>query len=270
MKRVALVLILVAMPLLTASMLAENDSPSRSESARATSLTADGAPASPYFNGQWSNGSDFTPDPFYVSSPFAISAKPAGAFSKRREIAGPSNSSRTRLHALNILRATFAPGGVTHSFGYFQPVYERAADQKLVETVTSDVVKLYMVRPASQPHYPSASFTFEWKQNAEAPELHATGHTESAANLRNSAAARAKKARRAPPYRHEPDSETSCFISEDDPRPALQYPVVVVTSLDLAKLGEFRGVEPLQNWSESTQTALREASSRVKNSGVVK
>lgn len=270
MKRVALVLILVAMPLLTASMLAENDSLSRSESARASSLTADGAPASKYFNGQWSNGSDCTPDPFYAASPFAISAKSSGALSKRREIAGPSNSSRTQLRALNILRATFAPGGVTHSFGYFQPVYERAADQKLVESVKFDVAKLYMARPAAQPHNPPASFTFEWKQNAEAPELHATGHTESAANLRNSAAARANKARRAPPYRHDPDSEISCFISEDDPRPALQHPVVVVTSVDLAKLGEFRGVEPLQNWSEATQSAIREASSKLKNSGVVK
>jgi hypothetical protein len=251
-------------------MLAQNDDHSRNGSASASRITADGAPASQYFNGHWFIGSDSTPDPFYVASPFPISAKSARASSNRREIAGPSNSFRMQLRMFNSLRAVYAPGGVTGSFGYFQPIYERSADKKLAKSVRFDIAKLRILRSAPQTQYQPAQFTFEWKQNVGAADPRTAAHMESAANLRNSAAARAHKAQRAPSPRHDPDTEINCLISEEDARPAPQRPAVVVSSVDLAGLGEFSSIAPLQTWSEVTQAAIRQASSKVKNSGLTK
>jgi hypothetical protein len=93
---------------------------------------------------------------------------------------------------------------------------------------------------------------------------------EGADNLRNSTAARAHKAQRPPSSRHDADSEISCLISEDDARPALQRQVIVASSVDLAKLGEFSSTESLQTWADATQAAIKEVSSKVKNSGLTK
>jgi hypothetical protein len=251
-------------------MLAQNDDHFQRGPASASAITADGAPASQYFNGQWFIGSDSTPDPCSTVSPFSISAKSARASSNRREIAGPSNTFRTQLRTFNSLRAVYAPGGVTGSFGYFQPVYESSAAQKLAESVRFDFAKLRILRSATQTQNQSAQFTFEWNQNARAADPRTVTHVESAANLRNLAAARARKPQRTASPRHDADSENSCLISEEDVRPAPQRPAVVVSPADLARLGEFSSIEPLQTWPEVTQAAIRQAASKVKNSGLTK
>src|SRR5579864_6952089 len=249
MNRVALISILVAMPLLTAGMLAQNDDHSQRGPASAPALTADGAPSSQYFNGQWFNGSDSTPDPIYAASPFLVSAKSAGALSNHREIARPSNSFRAQLRMLDNLRAVFAPGGVTGSIGYFQPICERSANQKLVESASIDVAKLRVLRFAPQSRYQPAQFTFEWMQNATAADHRTVAQIERAASVRNSAAAGAHKGQRAPSPRHDADSEMNCLSSEEDARPALPHQEIVASSVELAKLGEFTNIEPMQTWS---------------------
>jgi hypothetical protein len=270
MNRVALISILVAIPLLTASMLAQNDDRSQRRAVSVSPITADGAPASQYFNGQWFNGSDSTPDPFYAVSPFPIGKKSTGALSNRGESARPSNTFRAQLRRLDNLRAVYAPGGVTGSFGYFQPTYESSANQKLVESVSFDVAKLRILRSAPKTQYQPAQFTFEWMQSATAADHRTVAQMESAANVRDSAAARAHKAQRAPSPRHDPESEINCLISEEDARPALQRQVIVASSVDLAKLGEYNNIEPMQTWSDAAQAVITEVSSKVKHSGLTK
>ncbi len=249
MNRAALVLILVAMPLLTAGMLAQNDDRSRNRSASASRITADGGPATQYFNGQWFNGSDFTPDPFSIVSPFSISAKSVRTSLNSRGITGAVNPNRAQLRTFNNFRAVSAPGGVTRSFGYFQPIYETPADAKLVNPVRSRVAQWYLLRYVAQTQHQPAQFAFEWHQDVRAAESRTAAHAENVTNLRNSTAARAHKPQRAPSFRHDQDSEISCLISEEDVKPALQNQIVVVSSVDLAKLGPFTNIEPLGTWS---------------------
>jgi hypothetical protein len=129
---------------------------------------------------------------------------------------------------------------------------------------------LHILRFVNQAQNQSAQFTFERKQNVRAAELRTGGHTESAANLRSSAAARAHNAQRPPSYRHDEDSEISCLISEDDARQALQRQVIVASSVDFARLGEFSSLDSLQPWSDATQAVIEEVSSKVKNTGLTK
>jgi hypothetical protein len=265
MNRVALISILVAMPLLTAGMLAQNDDRSRNGLASASAITADGAPSAQHFNGQWFNGSDSTPDLFYAGNPFSINAKSTGAHLSRHESSGPSNTFRAQMRTFNNLRAISAPGGLTGSFGYFQPVYQRSTDQKLIESVRSSIEKMHVLRYVTQNQ--PAQFSFRWKQNSGAANLRAGANVETAANLRDSTTARTHKPpQRVAAYRRDSDSEISCLISEEDANPAPQHQIVVVSTVDLAKLGQFRDIEPLESWSDATSAVIKEVSAKAKNS----
>jgi hypothetical protein len=255
MQRIALLLILAAVPLLCASMLAQSSDTSVDGTMRASLASGNYASANQCFQGQWSSTLDIAQESSCTTNGFPTSAQPTRAVARQHNIAGQSKS----IHALI-------------SGAHLQPVYEKLADPQLVEHSRSDVAKLYFLRPASQPMNPPdhqkvgspSEFTREWKQNAKTAEIHSVAQIERAESFRASIAARTRNGVRPTYSQRDGDSENNCLISEEDARPAQQYQGIVITTLAGATMKDsitpeklraseeeiVRTIESSQIWSE--------------------
>lgn len=256
MQRIALLLILAAVPLLCASMLAQSSDTSGDGTVRASLTSGDYESAKQCFHGQWSSNSDVVQESSCTTNGFLATGQPNRAVAKQRNIAGQSKSIHSLIFAAHL-----------------QPVYENLTDPQLVEHVRSDVAKLYFLRPAVQPqNQPNhqklsapSEFASEWKQNAKAVEVHSVAQIESATNFRTAAAAHTRSVMRRPTYsQRDGDSENNCLISEEDSRPAQQYLGIVAGGLVRAEMKDllapeklraseaetFRSIESSQIWSE--------------------
>jgi len=272
MQRIAPLLILAAVPLLCASMLAQNNETSGDGMMRASVTSA----TNQCFHGQWFSASDIAQESSCTMSGFVGSAQPIRAAAKQRTIMAQSKS----IHALI-------------SLARLEPVYENLADPQLVRYSRSDVAKLYFLRPTGQMQnhldpqkieLPS-EFAREWKQGSKAAEIHSVAQVESAANFRAALAVRTRNGMRRPTYsQRDGDSENNCLISEEDATPAQQYRGIVTTALVGAGMKDplaseklraseveaIRSIESSQIWTEVTSVAIKGNTSKAKNGLVVK
>jgi len=255
MQRIALLLILAAVPLLCASMLARSSDTSVEGIMRASLASGNYESTKPCFQGQWFSTSDVAQESSCTTIGFQSSAQPARVVAKQRSIAGQSKS----IHALI-------------SFAHLQPVYEKLSDAQLVQYSRSDVAKLFFLRPTGQPLNPpdhkkvnsQSEFAREWKQNAKAAEIHSVAQIKRADGFRASMAARTRNGMRPTYSQREGDSENNCLISEEDARPAQQYQGIVVTTFAGSEMKDsiapeklraseeemIRSIESSQIWSE--------------------